>query len=392
LEEVFAFFLMYLGIALILSKTLYYLLERIGIPGMLGEVLTGVLLGAYVVGRIGVINDMLVEPGFAISFDSVAHVGILFLLLIAGLEIDPASIRRTGRMSAMTATGGIVVPFVFGMATGHILGFSYAESLVLGVILTATSIGITVRTFLRMGVLDTDVGVVTVSASVIDDLVGVFLIILIVGTTSPLVMLAFLGMFFLVVAAMRYGIRPFIRFAEIASQEKGTLAMVIGFVLIMSAIAEYTLSAAIEGAFIAGLLLKMVPGTRSMRGEIKTIGYAFFIPLFFIYIGTLIDPGVFTDTDVLIAAGMILVAAISGKIIGAGAGARLSGMTGRKSLMVGVSSIPRVEIALVSLLIAIRADVISPGNVPTLIASTMVLVTVTTLLTPILLRALWKDE
>ncbi len=391
MEEVFAFFLLYLGVALILSKLLYYLFERVGIPGVLGEVATGVLLGAYVIGRIGVVGDLMHEPGFAIPFDSVAHVGILFLLLIAGLELDPASLRKAGRMSAMTAAGGIVVPFAFGMAIGIGFGFSYPESLVIGVILTATSIGITVRTFLRMGVLNTDVGVVTVSASVIDDLIGVFLIIIIVGSGDPLTMVALFALFAVVVAAMRYGIRPFIRLAEVASQEKGTLAIVIGFVLIMSALAEYTLSAAIEGAFVAGLLIRMVPGTRSMRREIRIIGYAFFIPLFFVYVGTLIDPKEFKDPEVLIVAFVILAGAIAGKIIGAGAGARLAGLDGRRSLMVGISSIPRVEIALVSLLIAIRADVISEGNIPTFVASTMLLVTVTTLITPILVRKLWRD-
>jgi Kef-type K+ transport system membrane component KefB len=392
LAEVFAFFLAYLGVALIISKVLYYSLERLGIPGVLGEVLTGILLGAAVIGSISGIGAVMADDKFLYPFDAVAHMGIIFLLLIAGLEIEPSSIKRAGRTSLYTATGGIVVPFAFGVLAGYSLGFSRSESLVIGVILTATSIGITVRTFLRMGVLDTDVGVVTVSASVIDDFVGVFLIILIVGTASPLMMVTFLAIFLAVTLALRFGIRSFIRLAEIASMEKGTLAIVLGMVLIMSAIAEYTLAAAIEGAFIAGLMIRLVPGTMSMRGEIKTIGYAFFIPLFFIYVGTLIDPAAFLDSTVLVVSAVILIAAITGKIIGTGLGARLSGFSGRNAMMVGISSIPRVEIALVSLLIAIRAEVISDDNVPTLVAATMILVTVTTLITPILVRALWKDE
>ncbi|MCI0498004.1 MAG: cation:proton antiporter [Thermoplasmata archaeon] len=392
MSQAFAFLLAYVGFALISSKVLAYLLERRGVPSVLAEVVLGVFMGMYVIGRFPPFDRFMARPEFAIPFDVIAHMGILFLLFIAGMEIDPMKLVRTGPATLLTSAGGVVVPLAFGLVAGLALGFSWRESLVIGVILTATSIGITVRTFLRMGILDTEVGAVSLSASIIDDFVGIFLIILIVDS-SPVPVLAGMLLVFVGLSLLMKGLMPGVmKAAERVSQEGGTLAFVIGLMFLMAALAEFTLAAAIEGAFVMGVLLRMMPGTKTIRRDVQVIGYAMFIPLFFIYVGTLIDPLVFADLDVLVVAAVILVAGVAGKIIGKVIGARLCGFGRDKAFFIGVASIPRMEIALVTLMIAVRADAIADDRVKTLIAAVMVLVIVTTLTTPLLLARLWHED
>ncbi len=404
----FAAFLFTIGFVLVFAKIFDSLFERVNLPGVLGELIFGVIIGSFVLYGyfFGGGFDQWVHNWLVIRSDTpfggvepvkfVADLGIIMLLFIAGLETDVEQLKSTGKVATISTVMGVFVPLVLGFLFGLMLGYPTRESFVLGVLLTATSIGVTVRTMMDIHVLSTDVGAASLSASVMDDFLGIFLIIFAVGGGSLLVFGINLTVFLIVtlIAAWYYmpQITKFV--SKYIHTEKAMLGVLMGVMLLFSAFAQYSITAAIEGAYFAGITLSRVKEKRIINEDAKAIGYGLLIPLFFVYTGAQLDIGVFLKKDALMLAGVILLAAIFGKILGRGIGARIGGFNWHKSWQMGIGSIPRMEVALVSLTVAITSPThpIPPQHVPLFLAATMVFVIVTTLLTPPLLKWAFRKE
>jgi Kef-type K+ transport system membrane component KefB len=386
----FQILLLDIALALILSKVLGYLFEKIKQPTVVGEIIAGVILGGSVLG--------IFVPKTIINFEipafgDFAQLGIIFLLFLSGMEIEFDKIRKTGEVATISTLGGVIVPLTLGYLAGTAFGYSTKESFVIGVLLAATSIGITARTMMDLHLLNTDVGACSLSASVMDDIIGLILIIVVVGTGSLFVLSFKIAIFFFF--TLLIGLKIISKVMDIGDQTHSTdtlVAFSIAICLIFGVIAGETVIAQIEGAFIAGLIISTTVQSKRILPVIRTMGYALFIPLFFVHIGTMVKLSIFLIPKVLILAGMITFIGIIGKIVGRGIGARVGGFTTRKSLQVGAASIPRMEVALVSLMVAIHAGIIEGAVADTLIAATFVFVTVTTLIAPSLIKYSFKRE
>ncbi len=404
----FTAFLFTIGMALVLAKIFDTIFERYKLPGVLGELFLGIILGsiflyAYVFGP-GVeewVRNWIVirsptpfEGVEPVKF--VANLGIIILLFIAGLETNVEQLKSTGKVATISTVLGVFVPLVLGFLLGIVLGYSSRESFVLGVLLTATSIGVTVRTLMDIHMLSTDVGAASLSASVMDDFLGIFLIIFAVGGGSLLVFGINLTVFILITFVAAWYYMPYIAkyTRKYIHTQKAMLGVFLGIMLLFSALAQYSITAAIEGAYFAGITLSRVNEKRIIMEDIKAIGYGLLIPLFFVYTGAQLDVGVFIQKDALILAAGILLAAIFGKLLGRSIGARIGGFDWHKAWQMGIGSIPRMEVALVSLTVAITSPLhpIPPEHVPLFLAATMVFVIVTTLITPPLLKISFRKE
>ena len=388
--EGFQILLLDIALALILSKGFGHVFERMKQPSVVGELIAGVILGGSILGQF--VPNTIVD--FSIQeFEDLGHIGILFLLFLAGLEVDIGRIKKTGVPAAIATAGGVIAPLILGYFAGIALGYTGRESFVLGVVLTATSIGITVRTLMDLHVLNTDVGAATLSAAVMDDIIGLMLIIVAVGTGSLLILGAKVAIFFLVTLVIGWLIiSKVMDIGDRIHAEKSLVAFSIALCFIWSVIAGETVIAQIEGAFIAGLIMNTTIQSKRVVSDVKTIGYAFFIPLFFIWVGTMVKLSVFLDLKVVMLAAVILVMAILGKVGGCGLGAWIGRFSLRESLQMGVGMVPRCEVALVALAIAIDAGVITGKVADIFLAATFILVTITMLITPILLKVLFKKE
>ncbi len=386
----FQILLLDIALALILSKVLGYFFERMKEPAVIGEIIAGVILGGSVLGIFipkTIINFEL--PAF-VDF---AHIGIMFLILLAGMEIELDKIKKTGKVAVLSTIGGVIFPLILGYLAGISFGYTTKESMVIGVLLTATSIGVTARTMMDMRLLNTDVGACSLSASVMDDLIGLILIIIVVGTGSLLGLSAKIAIFLLITLFIGLKIIPKVmNIGDRTHSADALVAFSIAICLIFGVIAGETVVAQIEGAFIAGLIINTTVQSKRVFPVIRAIGYSLFIPLFFVHIGTMVKLSVFLIPEALALSGAILLIAIAGKIIGRGIFARIGGFTPRKALQVGVGSIPRMEVALVSLMVAIHAGVIRGAVADTLVAATFIFVTVTTFITPSLIKFSFKKE
>jgi len=386
----FQILLLDISLALILSKVLGYLFERVEQPAVIGEIIAGVILGGSV---LGIFIPTTIVNFELPAFVDFAHIGIMFLLFTSGMEIELNRIKEAGKIATTSAIGGVIGPLILGYLVGIAFGYTTKEGLVIGVLLTATSIGVTARTLMDMRLLNTDVGACSLSASVLDDIIGLMLMAIVIGTGSLLVLSAKIVALFLI--TLFIGLRIISKVMDIGDRTRSTetlAAFSIAICFIFGVISKGAVMTQVVGAFIAGLIINTTVQSKRILPVIRTIGYSLFIPLFFVHIGTLVNLSVFFTSKALILGIAIVFAAIIGKILGCGAGARIGGFTTRKSLQVGVAALPRAEVALVTVTTAAYTGIIRGVVADTLIAATLMVVIVTTFITPPLIKLSFKKE
>ncbi|MBP2144335.1 Kef-type K+ transport system membrane component KefB [Methanococcus voltae] len=386
----YSWVLLTLGISLIAGKLGDHFMEKLKLPGVLGEILMGMFLGNLI--YFGFIDGNHLTLHNNEIFEFLSKLGIIFLLFLGGLDTNIAEVKKTGAIATVSTVFGVLFPLVMGYLALVSVGYPSQEAFAAGVILTATSIGLTVRVMMDLGVLKTDVGYASLSASIMDDFLGIMLIIFVVGMGDLTSLFGKLGLFVIIGFIGWKLIGKYISFAEKLHVQRGILSFILALLFIFSFLAENWFEAAIEGSFLAGLILSKTPEGKAVMNDVKTIGYSFLIPLFFVYTGASLDLGVFGNYDALSLAVILTVVAVISKVVGRGLGAKLMGWNTKKSLQMGIGSIPRAEIALINLMVAVNAGIISEGNVPKFIAATLIFITVSILITPPLLKWAFKDE
>ncbi|USS41102.1 cation:proton antiporter [Thermococcus aggregans] len=380
-----------LGVALIFGKLGDHLMERFELPGVLGEILMGMILGNLI--YFGLVSPEYLTLHSNETFEFLARLGIIFLLFLGGLDTDVEMLKKTGAVATVSTLLGVFVPLVLGYFGLKLMGYPSREAFAGGVLLTATSIGITVRVMMDLGVLRSDVGAASLSASVMDDFLGIALVIFAVGTGSILGLISKMAIFFIITGLVAwYTIEKYIRFSEWLHVEKGVLGMVLALMFLFSALAEHWFDAAIEGAFMAGLVLSKLPEGKRIMEDVRAIAYGFLVPVFFVYTGAMLDLRVFASVEALSLATVLTIIAVVGKVLGRGVGAMIMGWSAKKALQMGIGSIPRTEVALVDLMVAIQGGAIPESDAPKFIAATLIFITISVLITPPLLKWAFKEE
>ncbi|ASI99731.1 cation:proton antiporter [Thermococcus celer] len=408
--ETVTWLLFTVGISLILAKIGDSIIERFELPGVLGELLMGMILGNLVyfgmiapqylpiVSGEGFTTDLTVVSNF------LAKLGIIFLLFLGALDSDIEQLKKTGITATVSTVLGVFVPLVLGWFALTEMGYPSREAFAGGVLLTATSVGLTVRVMMDLGVLTSEVGAASLSASVMDDFLGIALIIFAVGTGSLLELSVKIVAFFIITGLVWwYLVDYYIKFAERLHVEKGILGTVLGMMFLFAALAEGWFAAAIEGAFMMGLVLSKLPEGKRLMEDVKAIGYGLLIPFFFVHTGAMLNLTVFENANALVLAAVLTTVAVVGKIVGRGFGAWMTAWgRGRAflftrenfwmSLQMGIGSIPRTEVALVDLMVAVHGGAIKPQDAPEFIAATLIFITVSVLITPPLLKWAFRRE
>ena len=399
--------LLLVGVALIFARVFGYLFYKLKQPAVIGEITAGIFLGGVALfffsGQQFTIYNYVISPP-TLSFHSeefliLAEIGILFLLFISGLEISFSKMKKTEKVSSFVAVGGVLLPLALGFLSGILLDFSVQESIIIGLILTATSVGVTVRVLMDLHVLNTDVGATILSGAVIDDIIGIILLAFAIGIESLMDAVwigARIAIFFLVFLYL--GLKVIDKILDIGEKihlPKAFLSISLAILLIYSFFADKTGISGIIGAFVAGILIGQNVRSNKIIEDVKTMGYGFFIPLFFVWVGSSLWGEASTDissyTTIGIIALIIIAVSIIGKIIGCGVGAKLAGMSSKESLQIGVGMIPRMELALIIVTAAISQNFLTGYVAHQILVTTILLTIVTTLLAPFLIKATFKN-
>lgn len=393
-----------IALALIFARVLGYLFDKLKQPAVIGEIIAGILLGGiglvlFTGQNFSIFNFSFSLPNLnyhSAEFSLLAELGILFLLFISGLETSLSKLKKMGKASSFVAAGGIVLPLLLGIAAGVFFGFELQESIIIGLILIATSVGVTVRTLMDIHALDTDVGATILGGAVIDDVLGIVLLAFFLGTDPPLYVGIKIAAFFLIFLYLGLLIiDKILDLGEKIRLPKAFLSISLAIFLLYTFFADSFGVAGIIGAFVAGLIIGHTLKYRKIIDDVQTIGYGFFIPLFFVWVGASLwinDSSLTLSSFVTIGllAAVIIIVAVVGKIVGCGIGAKLAGMKNRESLQVGIGMIPRMELALIIVSSAISHKILTGQIAHQILAATIILTIVTTLITPILIKLVFK--
>ena len=403
-----------LGVLLFAAKAGGLCFCRIGLPGFLGELTVGMVIGPFLLGSLPVpgfsTGVFPAGQGFPVSPElyGLCSVASVLLLFVAGLGTDARMFLRYSVTGTAVGIGGAVASFLvgdlagvlFGAAVfGQSLGFMDAPCLFLGVVSTATSVGVSGRILAERRRLDTPEGVTTLAASAVDGVLGVVAFAGVLGVVSASGVGGVDWGHFGVIAARAFGVLLLValagvlvvrRLGSLLSRWRGRTSLAImslGLAMVLAGVFEAAGLAMVIGAYALGLMLSRTELAPVIRGKLDPL-YALLAPVFFAVMGMLVDMRSLGDARVLGFGLLYTGLAVVAKLIGCGAPAVLFGFNLRGALRVGMGMMPRGEIALVVAGVGLVTGAL-PREIYTIV---ILMVVLTTVSAPAVLWALFRSR
>lgn len=376
-------------IAVVLGTAFLFneLFKKLRLPPVVGQILGGLILG------IPLLRAFVFQGSTATEIvDLLAVLGILFLLLLVGLEIDLEKIRQSSKEAVLISLSAAIVPLILGFLFLRLLGYSVIASLVFGGALSVTAEGTTVKVLMDANALNTKLGAITVSAGAIDDIFEVLFLSLvtIVGFGGSIFQLVYLPVEFLVFAAVTFVLFRIVSKVLQRVERKGSdvelFSLVIIFVLAMASLSEALEMGYLLGAIVSGFLLQISMKRLQKKDEeeiitaTKLITLSFVVPFFFVNIGLNFN------YDYLVGNMPLLLVTIGiaflGKIIGTVIVKPFSKLNLKQLYLVGWGMNSRGAVELVIALLALNHGLITQEIFSALVAMAIV----TTLVFPFVLQ------
>jgi Kef-type K+ transport system membrane component KefB len=418
---VLAAVLLSLVVIYLASKVGGELSNRFGLPPVLGELVSGVVIGVSVLHLLVFSSDGADSSNLIITFlqstaglrpdaaagvfaaqseviSVLAELGVIILLFEIGLESNLKDLMAVGIQASVVALVGVVVPFTAGtVGLMTLFGIDALPAIFAGAALTATSIGITSKVLSELGRLNSREGQIILGAAVIDDVLGIIVLAVVAslaknGTVdvSQVVYLIISASGFLLgaIALGNFFNQSFVAIAHKLQTRGGLVIPAFIFAFMMAYLAAAIQLEAILGAFAAGLVLEETDKRQELQKQVIPIA-DMLVPIFFVTVGAKTDLGVLnpaipSNREGLIIATFLILVAILGKVV---TGLTVFGQPGINRLAIGVGMIPRGEVGLVFLGIGSSIGILSKP----LEAAIIMMVIITTFLAPPLLRIVFPD-
>lgn len=400
-------------VLLVVTRVFAELAERIRLPAIVGELLAGVALGLL----LREFHEELPLLGAATqseTYASLVDLGMFFLMLLAGIRMEPIDFARTSKSAILVALGGMAVPVGAGLILGAIFlpesPMKIVQSLFLGVALAITAVPVAVRVFLDVGQLETRVGKTVIAAALWDDLISLFLLSVLIaamsesggvfGASEALILCGKVLLFFVITIPIGLFVFPrvghyfrYLRFPEV------DFSMLLIAALAYATFAEYMHMHFIIGAFLAGMFFHPKDVDEEIYDRVEEqmsgITRGFLAPIFFVSVGLHLDVSALSAVPVFVVT-LILVALLS-KFVGAGLPAYWLGLSRVEAMMVGVGMSGRGAVELIVAGVALQGGLFLHPSPPPLIVSSLyssivIMALVTTILVPLLLRRLVSTQ
>lgn len=417
-------FVIVLAVILLTTKVLGLIFRKCGLPQVLGYIIAGILIGPAIfgdflgfslIGQAGEGYTPLFVLG-SVGNDGLgifSKIGVLLLMFSAGLETDLKELKNTGLAALLIACAGVAVPMGLGILIclpfqGVVPGLDNIYNCIfVGAILTATSVAITVSVLKELGKISTKLGTTIVSAAIIDDVIGIIVLSIVTGIAksgeaggnlsgfeafkaTPYGTIIMIVAFFIVAILVGFGVSKLFRWLEKKRPETHRLpifSLVVCFVYSWAA-EEIFGVADITGAFLAGIILSTAHRASAYTDKkLEVNTYTMFAPVFFANIG--ISSISFDGLNgwIFLFAILAVLMGLIGKIVGCGAVAKAFKYDLRESAIAGVGMMARGEVALI-----VTATAVATGLPEEIMIMTVLLILVSSILTPIFLKLLYKHE
>lgn len=410
--------LLLLAIIILVSKVAGHLSRLCGQPVVFGEILAGLLLGPSLLRIFDwpiFANSPVVGSTTLLQSEvhTLAAIGVLLLMFVAGLETNLQQMRRVGNVAFWAAIMGVVLPLGFGVIFSRIFGLNWSESMFIGAVLTATSVSISAQTLMELGHMRSREGLTILGAAVIDDVLGIIVLSFVIAFSAvgasghaklpdiiaerlqhllhfdggALLSISLVVLLMLVFFALAYYLASrffgkVLVWADGLHASHPVAAAAICLIFLFAVGAEYIGQvAAITGAYLVGVFVGQTRYREEIEHAIHPFTYALFVPIFFMSIGLSANARLLTRESLLFTLVIVIVAILT-KIIGCGLGARYSGFSKVEAVRVGVGMISRGEVGLIVAQVGLSAAIVRQTEY----AAIVIMVLATTILTPLLLR------
>ena len=418
--------LLLIGGIVVAAKLAGAISVRYGQPAVFGEIAVGLILGPTVLdvlnlgvfsqasphatGAVDALIDAAQESSSLVALGETANslylealikdlaeIGVILLMFVAGMETDLEELKKVGKTAFWAAMGGITLPLLGGTLLSYYFGYPlYWEAIFVGTILTATSVSISAQTLIELKVLRSREGTTILGAAVIDDVLGIIILGVVTALSAVgaaeagestgigvvLGIVFWMALYFAVFwfVGSRYLEKWCERVKKIPASQV-LLAFVLVFAFFYAWAAESMASlAAITGSYMAGVLFAQTRFKEEIDENMQPLTYSLFVPIFFVSIGLQANARELGSAISFLLA--IVSIAILSKIVGCFLGARVTGFDNIESLRVGVGMVSRGEVGLIIAGVGLSRGILSPNMFSVMV----IMVLVTTMITPILLR------
>jgi len=394
--------LLEITLAILFAKIFSIMFEKIKQPGVIGEIIAGVLLGPCVIGlfsgsSISLLNTQLIQFKLDLTspeFKQIAFIGAVFLLFIAGLETNLSDLKKTKKAGLGVGIIGVLTPFLLGCFVGTMFHLTLVQSMAIGTIFLATSTTIAIRVLSDMDLLSSRVGLTLRTALVVNDVLAMVFFGLVFGVGNSFILLLQISLFFILTVVIGFLV---VRYTASKNTKRHAPIIVLtsglGICFLFAAFAENMGLTAIIGAFIAGVFIKKTPQAGMIADYIKTVGYAFFVPLFFVWVGASFNFLQLFHSNQLVSILFFCAAFIFfsmvGNFLGSALGARIGGLRRREAISVGFGMMPVMGVALIIVSTGIERGVFGDPSgflANQMQTATLLLIFTSCLLSPLLFK------
>ena len=385
------------GILLFAAKLMAELFLRLKLPIVLGELLAGIIVGPFALGSFFIVDGkQLLQINDEIRI--LGEIGAIVILFMAGLEMTPKEFLRGGKASFTVGTLGVVVPFFAGYFVFQIFGFEALESMLIATALTATSIAISIQVLSEFGKIKSPEARLIIGAAVVDDILAIAVLSVVssiaIGeggvesieiTDVMITILQVLG-FFAIMLIVAVIIIPKVISPRLWKAKGSVEGIATASFFGAAALAGSIGLSPIVGAFAVGMALSTSKVFEKIETYIGKIGLIF-APLFFAIIGAQVDLRA-VNLEVLMLSGIIIVVAIVTKLFGCGIPAMMFLKSKSQGMKVGIGMISRGEVGLIVAGVGVTSNILTSDVYSTIV----IMVAVTTIITPIWLKMEYRKE
>ena len=385
------------GILLFAAKLMAELFLRLKLPIVLGELLAGMIVGPFALGQFFILDGkQLLHINDEIKI--LGEMGAIVILFMAGLEMTPKEFLRGGKASFTVGTLGVVVPFFAGLVVFGLFGFDALQSMLIATALTATSIAISIQVLSEFGKLKAPEARLIIGAAVVDDILAIAVLSVVTSIAGSdggvesidigevIITILQVLAFFAIMLVVAVVVIPKIITPRLWKAKGSVEGIATASFFGAAALAGSIGLSPIVGAFAVGMALSTTKVFEKVENYIGKIGLIF-APLFFAIIGAQVDLRA-VDLNVLMLSGVIIIVAIVTKLFGCGLPAILFLKNKAQGMRVGIGMISRGEVGLIVAGVGVTAGVLTSEVYSTIV----IMVAVTTIITPIWLKMEYRKE